>query len=82
MTELIIIGTLVTVILGQLGFVGWITHQHGKERRELYSRLMARDLTEFSAVTGTRPPPQSRNIVLSGLKKSAKMYQESAGDQQ
>ena len=79
MTELIIVGGLVAVIIGQFGYICMVTYLHGRERRDLYSRIMARDLSEFTAATGTRPPPKSRNFVLAGLKKSLKMQ---AGDEE
>lgn len=31
---------------------------HSKERRDLYNRLMARDLTEYQNITGPTPPPR------------------------
>lgn len=49
----------------------WREWQHDLERKDLYNRLMARDLSEYTAATsGGRPPPRSRNFVLAGLRHS------------
>lgn len=55
------------VILGLLVFIFFREVQHSKERRELYNRIMARDLTDYN--TSQRDPPKGRNFVKAGLKK-------------
>ena len=64
MTEIIIIG----IMGGLLAIQGYL---HARERKDLYNRIMARDLTEYSNThpTQTRPPPKSRNFVFAGLKR-------------
>lgn len=40
-----------------------------RERKDLYSRIMARDLTDYANATGERMPPKSRNIVAAGIRR-------------
>jgi len=61
-TELLIIGGILTLF-------AWREYHHDQERKDLYNRLMSRDLTDYSQITSTRPPPKSRNFVKRGLKK-------------
>lgn len=50
---------------------------HSRERKDLYSRMMARDLTEYQKATGpARPPPKSKNFVTAGLRH----FNQEAGD--
>jgi len=46
-----------------LAYLCWREHCHTVERRELYSRLMARDLSEFTALHGQQKPPKGRSFI-------------------
>lgn len=48
------------------------TATHARERRDLYNRLMARDLSEYSNLTRTDPGPRGRNTILRNLKNHEK----------
>jgi len=51
---------------------------HSRERKDLYSRMMAKDLTEYKDATGpARPPPKSKNFVTAGLRR---YFNREAGD--
>jgi hypothetical protein len=55
-------------------FVLWREWQHDRERKDLYSRLMAKDLTDYtiSEKQKMRPPPsdsRGANFVRAGLQK-------------
>ena len=41
---------------------------HARERKDLYSRIMARDLTDYEANQG-KGMPKTRNLVKAGLKR-------------
>ena len=71
MTELIIGGLFLCLF-------AWREYRHDSERRDLYNRLMARDLPEYTANGSSRPPPKSRNIITAGLKRYSD--QRKAGD--
>lgn len=47
----------------------WTVWQHKQERRDLLTRLMARDLTEYQAAINTRPPPKSVNPIRDNIKR-------------
>lgn len=54
---------------------------HRLERQELYSRLMARDLTEYQAGQGGGYRPVPRNFVRKGMERSNnEMGRIEAGD--
>lgn len=57
----------------------WREYTHDKERKDLYNRLMSRDIAEYKTVaaTGKPPPGRARNTILAGIKKS---MSEAAGD--
>ncbi len=66
---------LASVIAGLFAFVAWREWRHDQERRDLYSRLMAKDLTEYQSVADNqnRPPPQkARNFLRAGMEKHLK----------
>lgn len=44
---------------------------HARERKDLYSRIMARDLMEYEA-TQSKEPPKARNFVRAGLRRGVK----------
>ena len=54
---------LIAVILALLAFLAWREHRHDLERKDLYTRLMAKDLTDYLAAANTEPLPQSRNFI-------------------
>ena len=57
------------VIVGLLlVFLVWRECANAKERRDLYNRLMARDLGDLRVMEGAKPPG-SRNSVRAGLKR-------------
>ncbi|MHB9144719.1 MAG: hypothetical protein ACYC5Y_05210 [Symbiobacteriia bacterium] len=58
-------GALFALILGLQ------TVAHGRERRELYSRLMARDLGEFQRSQTNTAPPKGGNFVLRAMQRAA-----------
>lgn len=62
MTELVIIG-------GLIAFTAWREWICARERKDLLTRLMARDLSEYTAITSSRPPPKSVNFIARGIKK-------------
>jgi len=49
-------------------FAAWREYSHVAERKDLYNRIMAKDLTDYTS--GQRDPPKSRNFVRAGRKKS------------
>lgn len=56
-------GFLVLLILLGFGFFVWHEKMHERERRELYSRLMARSLEEYQALTDLRGPPKGGSFI-------------------
>ena len=54
---------LIAVILALLAFLAWREHRHDLERKDLYTRLMAKDLTDYLVAVNTEPLPQSRNFI-------------------
>lgn len=72
MTEIIII-----VIMSAL--MALQSYLHSLERKDLYNRLMAKDLTEYKTATQAgRPPPKSRNFVAAGIRRY--FERQKAGD--
>ena len=47
----------------------WTVWQHKQERRDLLTRIMARDLTEYQVATNSRPPPKSANPIRENIKR-------------
>ena len=71
MTDIVLVVLAVLLVVIQEFF-------HSRERRDLYSRMMAKDLTEYKDATGTpRPPPKSKNFVAAGLRR---YFNREAGD--
>lgn len=62
MTELIIGGLFLCLF-------AWREYRHDAERRDLYTRIQARDLSEYTHSVGSRPPPRSRNVIAAGLRR-------------
>jgi len=52
---------------------------HARERKDLYNRLMARDLRDYVA-NQSREPPKSRNFVRKGIERGYEMME--GGDEQ
>lgn len=68
MTEVILgVITLVVLVL-----FAWREDRHHQERRDLYTRLMAKDLTEYQAVTSTVRPTGTRNPIKKALEQAEK----------
>lgn len=45
-------------------------NRHAKERRDLYTRLMAADLTEYKQATGSAQPLRLHNSLVAGLERN------------
>lgn len=76
MTELIVVCSMYAATLGMWA---WREYRHDAERRELYNRLMARDLTEYTASSSSRPPPRARSVIAAGVRRHMERQHE-AGD--
>ncbi len=59
-----------TLIAAMLALFAWREWQHDRERRDLYSRIMAGGLAEYATANDGRPPPKGRNTVRAGLKRA------------
>jgi len=60
---------LFLIIILVLSLFGFREYRHELERRDLYSRLMAENLTDYSLSAGARKPPKGRNAVKAGIKR-------------
>jgi|GEM_PF-2717258 len=58
---------LICLIL--VGLVIWREHQFDLERKDLYDRIMAGNLHDYSANKDGTAPPRGRNFVKKGIKK-------------
>ncbi len=55
---------------------------HARERRDLYNRLMAQDLSDYQVHEGKKPPPRSRNFVAKHIAKAyTDAHKESMADE-
>lgn len=77
--------TLEVVLLGIIAvciaFGAWRERCHDRERKDLYNRIMAVDLRDYSSIN-QGPPPKGGNIIKAGLKRSLNemgRYGESQG---
>jgi hypothetical protein len=61
--------TLAAALVGIAALHVWTVFQHKQERKDLLTRLMARDLTEYQAAINTRPPPKSVNPIRDNIKR-------------
>lgn len=61
--------TLAAALVGIAALHVWTVFQHKQERKDLLTRLMARDLTEYQAAINTRPPPKSANPIRDNIKR-------------
>jgi len=51
-------------------------YRHGKERKDLYSRIMARDLTDYKvAERPAKKEGRVRNFVFSGIKRNKELIE-------
>lgn len=54
----------IAALITAFTYITWREYRHELERRELYSRLMARDLAEFTALCGQKQePPMGRSFI-------------------
>ncbi len=51
-----------------VGFLGWRERCHDRERRDLYNRIMAANLTEYKLME-RKEQPKARNFVRKGLEQ-------------
>lgn len=56
------------IILALIGVIVFQELRHGKERKDLYNRIMARDLTEYQRDID-KTPRVARNIIRKNLAK-------------
>jgi len=60
---------MAVALIGIIALHVWTVWQHKQERRDLLSRIMARDLTEYQVATSSRPPPKSANPIRENIKR-------------
>lgn len=74
------------IIVSLLAFTAWREWQNSRERKDLYNRLMSRDLTDYrvhdKADNQGRPPPdgRSRNTVRAGVTRWFERLHQESGD--
>lgn len=74
LVEAIVIAVLSYLILRLLD-------EAAKERQDLYNRIQAGSLEDYSKVSGNgRPPPKGGNMVTAGLRKAARKDGLKAGE--
>lgn len=61
---------LMALIACLLALFAWREYVHDKERRDLYNRIMARDLTDYTA-SQKRTVTGSRNFIKAQLDREA-----------
>ncbi len=61
---------LIAVIIGQFIYGAWREHQNSRERRELYSRIMAESLSDYKAADPKSPLPKGRNVLKKAILKA------------
>lgn len=69
----IVLAILATVIIGQWVVIIIQQIKHSKERKDLYNRIMARDLTEYSHAVQHE---NQQSKPLSGMQKKFKEYEK------
>lgn len=69
---------LINTVVMALMLVGNLYNEklHRQERKELYNRLMARDLAEYTAYSKERPPAPVQNFVLDAIERSKRRQRE------
>ena len=60
---------MAVALIGIIALHVWTVWQHKQERRDLLTRIMARDLTEYQVATNSRPPPKSANPIRDNIKR-------------
>lgn len=60
---------MAVALIGIIALHVWTVWQHKQERRDLLTRIMARDLTEYQVATNSRPPPKSANPIRENIKR-------------
>ena len=60
---------MAVALIGIIALHVWTVWQHKQERRDLLTRIMARDLTEYQVATSSRPPPKSANPIRENIKR-------------
>ncbi len=70
------LNSVIIILLGVLVLQNII---HARERRDLYSRIMARDLKDYNS-TKKREPPKSRNFIRKGIEEGYDLME--GGDKQ
>lgn len=69
---------LIAIIIVLLLLYAWREYRHEMERKDLYSRLMAKDYQEYKAFDHEkRPPPVQRNFLRAGVER---YYNQKSGD--
>lgn len=77
--QLAILILLGFICFGQFCFIIYQDYRHEQERKDLYSRWMARDLPEFES-SKRNYVPRSRNTVKRGIKNSIEQLSYNRGD--
>lgn len=63
-------GSLLAIIVLLIFLYAWREYRHELERKDLYSRLMAKDYQEYTAFNHEkRPPPKARNFIRAGVER-------------
>lgn len=71
MESIIILGVICIL---QFIYIAYTEHEHQVERKDLYNRLMAKDLTEYSNVGAQAPKIRSSNpMVKNSLENSSEL---------
>lgn len=73
MLEYIVLAILIAVIIGQQVVIVIQNVTHSKERKDLYNRIMARDLTEYNHATKHE---NQQDKPLSAMQKKYKDYEK------
>ena len=66
------------VLLGSLALHAWTVYQYKQERKDLLTRIMARDLAEYQAVTNMRPLPKSSSPIRNNIARHFEVVEEDA----
>jgi hypothetical protein len=63
------INAVIIAVLGALLAIQEFCHY--RERKDLYNRLMAKDLADYNLIANSKnkPPPRSRNVIRAGLER-------------
>lgn len=72
-------GALAVALICVIALQAWTVFQHSAERKDLLTRIMAKDLDEYEAATHSRPPPKGGNFIKAGMKRHQKAGLKDAG---